>query len=89
MCCVSLQPEALLIEIAGWAGALLILAAYILVSLGRIAARSALFQWMNVIGAVGFIINSGANGAIPSVALNVIWVGIGLFTLWKLRGETA
>ena len=45
---------------------------------------------MNVLvtGAAGFIINSGAHAAWPSAVLNVIWMGIGLFTLWQLRSGT-
>lgn len=74
-----------LIEIAGWSGAVLILAAYILLSMGKLDGRSALYQWMNVVGAAGFIVNSGYNGAIPSVAINVIWIGIGLLTLYQHR----
>ncbi len=72
------------IEIVGWIGATLILGAYILVSTGKLDGRSRAFQWMNVIGAVGFTINSGAHGAIPSTVLNIIWAGIGLFTLWQI-----
>ncbi len=80
--------ERLLIETCGWIGAALILAAYILVSLGKLDGRSRAFQWMNVVGAAGFIVNSGYNGALPSAVLNVIWVGIGLFTLWSIsRGK--
>lgn len=75
----------LLIEAAGWAGALLILASYALLSSGRLDGRSVTYQWMNVVGAAGFIINSGYNGAIPSAVLNIIWVGIGLGTLWRIR----
>jgi hypothetical protein len=75
----------LLIEILGWGGALLILGAYVLVSMGKLDGRSKAFQWLNVIGASGFIVNSGYNGAMPSAVLNVIWVGIGLATLWSLR----
>lgn len=77
--------EKLLIEGVGWAGAVLILLAYVLLSLGRIEGRSALYQWMNVVGAAGFIVNGLANGAMPSAVLNIIWLGIGLFTLWKIR----
>jgi hypothetical protein len=33
---------------------------------------------MNVFGALGFIVNSYWNGAIPSAALNVVWAGIGI-----------
>ena len=71
----------LLVEVAGWLGAALILGAYALLTAGRIAARSVPYQAMNVGGAAGFVINSGWNGAIPSAALNVVWAGIGLAAL--------
>lgn len=76
------------IEIIGWAAAVLILAAYVLLSLGKLEARGYVYQWMNVVGAAGFVINSGYNGAIPSAVLNVVWAGIGLFTIgivWRAR----
>ena len=79
----------LLIEAAGWAGALLILASYALLSSGRLDGRSVTYQWMNVVGAAGFIINSGYNGAIPSATLNVAWAAIGLHTLWRVRQRAA
>ena len=71
----------LLVEVAGWIGAALILGAYALLTAGRVQARSVAYQAMNVVGAVGFIVNSGWNGAIPSAALNVVWAGIGLAAL--------
>lgn len=75
----------ILIEAAGWIGAALILGSYVLVSTGRLGGRSRTFQWMNVAGAAGFVVNSGWHGAIPSTALNVVWLGVGLATLWTLR----
>ena len=77
--------ETLFIETVGWIGALLILASYILLSTGKLHGRSPAYQWMNVVGAAGFVLNSGWNGAIPSAALNVVWMAIGLYTLWRLR----
>jgi hypothetical protein len=74
----------LAIEVIGWAAALLILAAYALLTAGRLQANSRAYQWMNVLGAAGFIVNSGWNGAIPSAALNVVWAGIGLTALWRI-----
>ncbi len=74
----------LLIEIIGWAAALLILASYLLVSMGRLDGRSPVFQWMNVVGAAGFVVNSGWHGALPSAVLNIAWAAIGLVTLWGL-----
>ena len=79
----------LTVEIVGWLGAALILLAYALLTAGRIQAQSFAYQGMNVLGAAGFIVNSGWNGAIPSAALNVVWAGIGLFAILRLarRGQ--
>jgi hypothetical protein len=54
---------------------------------GKLHARSRAYQWMNVLGAAGFIVNSGWNGAIPSAALNVVWAGIGLAALWRIANR--
>ncbi|MBA4771522.1 MAG: hypothetical protein H2054_00265 [Sphingomonas sp.] len=72
------------IEVVGWAAALLILASYLLVSAGRLSGQSPVFQWMNVMGAAGFILNSGWHGALPSAVLNIAWMAIGLVTLARL-----
>ena len=64
---------------------MLILAAYFLLTAGKLAANSATYQWMNVVGALGFIVNSGWNGAVPSAALNVVWSMIGIVALIRMR----
>jgi hypothetical protein len=78
-----------LVEVAGWIAALLILVAYALVTTGRLQPRSVTYQALNVLGALGFIINSSWNGAIPSAALNVVWLGIGIVALARLRRAPA
>ena len=78
-----------LIEIVGWAGAALVLLGYALVTSGRLTAASRTYHLLNIFGAIGFIINSGWNGAKPSVGLNVVWLGIGIFGLLRLRGKSA
>jgi hypothetical protein len=77
-------PE-LLIEIVGWTGALLILLAYLLLSAGRLTGQSALYQGMNVVGAAGFVVNGWWHGALPSASLNVAWLLIGAWALWRIR----
>jgi hypothetical protein len=72
------------IEIAGWLGAALILVAYLLLSIGRLTGQSTIYQWMNVIGAAGFTVNGWWHGALPSAALNVIWMLIGGVALWRI-----
>lgn len=82
----------IVIEIAGWAGAALILLGYLLLSAGRLTGQSVAYQVMNVVGAAGFIINGWWHGALPSAVLNVIWMMIGALTLIRIssrkrRGE--
>ena len=67
---------------------MLILSAYVLVSLGKVAADSVKFQLLNIVGAAGFIVNGWWHGAIPSAALNVIWMLFGIVALWRIsRGR--
>jgi hypothetical protein len=75
----------LAVEVAGWVGALLILLGYLLISAGKLTGQSPAYQAMNIVGAAGFVINGWWHGAIPSTALNVVWMGIGVVALWKIR----
>jgi hypothetical protein len=72
------------VEVVGWAGAALILLAYLLLSVGRLSGQSLVYQAMNVVGAAGFVINSWWHGAIPSAALNVLWLLIGAVASWRI-----
>ena len=74
----------LAIEVIGWVAAALVVAAYGLLSAGRLSGDDAAYQWMNIVGAIGLVVNTGWNGAWPSTAVNVIWTGIGLFALTRL-----
>jgi|HubBroStandDraft_1064217.scaffolds.fasta_scaffold161082_2 hypothetical protein len=73
------------IEVAGWIGATLIVGAYALLSSGKLTGDSKMYHYMNIVGAVGFVVNSGWNGAYPSAALNVVWLGIGGYALLQRR----
>jgi hypothetical protein len=73
------------VEVIGWVAAALILGAYALLSTGRVRAESLTYQLMNILGAAGFIVNSGWNGALPSAAMNVVWMGIGIYALRQRR----
>jgi hypothetical protein len=79
-----MTPTEIAIEIVGWAGASLILLAYLLLSAGRLTGQSLLYQAMNVVGAAGFIVNGWWHGALPSAVLNIIWMMIGAIALWRI-----
>jgi hypothetical protein len=53
--------------------------------MGRVTGQSPLYQGMNVVGAAGFIVNGWWHGAIPSAALNVVWMLIGGIALWRIK----
>ena len=84
-----MTPIEILVEAVGWAGALLILAAYALLSSGKLDGQSRLYQWMNVFGAVGFVINGWWHRALPSTALNVVWMLIGGVALWRIARRSS
>jgi hypothetical protein len=74
-----------LIDIAGWSGTVLVLGSYALISSGKLQPRSALYQGMNVFGAIGLAINSGWNSAWPSAGLNIVWLGIAIMAMRRNR----
>lgn len=69
------------VDVVGWVGAALVLVAYGMVSTGRLHGHSVPYQILNVLGGVGMLINGYARGAFPSAAVNVIWIGIGMYIL--------
>lgn len=75
-----------LVEIIGWLGAVLVLSAYGLLSANRLSSRSVAYQVLNIAGSIGLVINTGWNGAIPSAAVNAIWLFIGAHALWRNAG---
>ena len=79
-----MTPVELAVEVAGWAGAVLILLAYLLLSMGRVTGQSLLYQGMNIVGAAGFVINGWWHRALPSAALNVLWLLIGAIASWRI-----
>ncbi|MDQ0770985.1 hypothetical protein QF031_003734 [Pseudarthrobacter defluvii] len=77
----------LLWEIAGWAGAVAILSAFLTVSTGWLKAGSA-FQTANLLGSCAFIVNGVFHGAWPSVVSNIAWFlisAVALFRMWAAR----
>lgn len=77
--------ENILIDLTGWVGSILLIAAYWSVSKKRIAPESFIYHSLNIIGSLLLIVNTVYYGALPSAAVNVIWVFIGLFYISKYK----
>ena len=71
-------------ELVGWGGALLVLAAYALMTAGRLMSSSARFHWLNFIGAAGLAANGLVHRAWPVVGLEGLWAAIAGIALARL-----
>ena len=69
------------IDIVGWLGALSVLVAYLMISIGKWEGDSIPYQGFNLIGGVCLIANTLYFGAYPSSLVNLVWVGIAIYTL--------
>jgi hypothetical protein len=69
------------IDILGWLGALVLVAAYSLISYGSVDGRSPIYQTLNVIGSILLTVNTAWHRAWPSSAVNLVWVGIAIGAL--------
>ncbi|MDW3646140.1 MAG: hypothetical protein R8P61_03680 [Bacteroidia bacterium] len=74
----------LFVDIVGWIGSIALTIAYVMISRGKLTAQTYLYQGLNLLGSICLIINSTYYGAYPSTALNIVWVGIGVFALYNI-----
>ncbi|RJP54011.1 MAG: hypothetical protein C4557_03760 [Anaerolineaceae bacterium] len=75
--------ERIIIDVIGWAGTILYLIAYGLVSAKKVESDSWTYQGMNFAAGTMLIINTLYLEAYPSVGLNIAWVGIAVLTLGR------
>ncbi len=69
------------IQTSGWVGTILIVLAYFLVSRQFLAAKSRVYQLMNLFGAIGVGVNVFNQEAWPALALQIIWAIIAIISL--------
>jgi phosphoglycerol transferase MdoB-like AlkP superfamily enzyme len=75
------------IDLIGWIGAISVLIAYLMVSTRRWQGHSTRYQVLNLLGGVCLILNTLYFRAYPSSLVNLVWVGIAVFTLIKGRNK--
>jgi hypothetical protein len=71
----------MLIEFIGWVGAAILVAAFGLLSYGSVDGRSRVYQTLNTVAGVLLGVNCAWHRAWPSVAVNIIWIGIAVGAL--------
>lgn len=71
-------------EIAGWYGAMAIMAAYMIASFGWASAEGWAYQLLNITGAAGLLVIGWVKGVRQNVMLNLFWILIGLVAIYNL-----
>jgi hypothetical protein len=77
----------ILVDVIGWLGAIALLAAYAMLSAEKVTARSRSFVLLNAAGSMALTLNGFVHGALPSAALNVVWLGIAIKALHSARRQ--
>lgn len=75
------MDKTIIIDIFGWLGVVLYLVAYALVSTKKLEGDSIVYQVMNLLGGILLVANSFYYRAMPSVGVNLAWIGIAIFAL--------
>jgi hypothetical protein len=71
-------------EQIGWIGFILIVSAYLFVTIKLVAVNSATYHLMNLTGALCMAVNARHNRAKPLFWLNVVWALIAVMGLLQL-----
>ena len=83
------MSTSLIIDVVGWVGAAALIIAYALVSTKRLSGHSLPFQLLNLLGGLLLIINTLFYKAYPSSFLNLVWAGIAIATIIRLRKKAS
>ena len=75
------------IDLLGWIGAVEVIAAYVLVSSGKMNGESVIYQLLNLTGAILLIIQTLYLKAYPSAFVNIIWTVIAAYSIIKIAGK--
>ena len=73
-----------MVDLLGWIGSFEIILAYVLVSYEKLSATSKLFQWLNLSGSIGLLINTAYYRAFPSTVVNVVWFFVAVTALYRI-----
>ena len=72
----------------GWAGAAALLVAYAMVSSKKLEGDSTTYQFLNIVGSLLLAANTIFYRAYPSSFVNLIWMGIAVFSI-ATRGRVS
>lgn len=72
------------LQVIGWIGALLILAAYFSVSFDLLSPDSLTYQSLNIAGSLGIVIEASSKKDWQPTFLNIVWILIAVVAIVRL-----
>ena len=75
----------LLFNITGIFGVSLIILAYLMLQIGKVKSDEVKYPLLNLIGAVLLLISLFRFWNLASVIIEIFWIAISLYGLWKIR----
>ena len=63
---------------------ILIILAYFLLSAKKLKSKSIIYHLLNFLGGTGIVISTFATRSWPAMTLNIIWVIIAVFSIYKI-----
>lgn len=77
-------PAHTITGVIGWYGVFAILAAYVLVTFGLVAAQNLWYILLNLTGALGLVVDGWADRDYQPLALNAVWALVALISLLRV-----
>lgn len=71
-------------QIIGWYGVTAIVVAFALLNFGVLGTDSLAYQLLNITGSAGIIIVASSKKDYQPVVLNIIWLLVAIYGLWKI-----
>ena len=68
-------------DLIGWLGTLAYIIAYLLLSIGKLKAEQKTYHLLNILGALGLIVNAIHLNDYPNIIVNAVWFAIGFIGL--------
>lgn len=77
--------------IIGWAGTVIYLISYLLLTMGKVKASQPVYHWLNLIGALSLIIHAVTLNDYQNLVVNFFWAVIAVIAIYviivKRRGQ--
>lgn len=78
------STKQVLLQVSGWVGIALIIAAYFLLSFSFLSPDSLLYQGMNILGSVGIAFEAFSKKDYQPVVLQIVWILIATMAIIKI-----